>query len=825
MTSAKFSDKTFRFTFFRTMQKNWYFPALIMLVVSFITFLSGLGNEWFNHIDRFGGLKEQGLSFSSFVNDYHFILGSSAMRSEMYMAFMMLLAMATGIMIFRYMFSKKAVNVYYSLGISRRNMFLSKYLSGVTMFALSVLIPLAVDVVINIAVFGFSEKLLITALFWFFGTFISLVFAYSVSIAVCCRVGTIIEAIVYSGVFLITPVFLSYIAEFLFTYFLYGSPISEAEWIYNWSNGLAYGDGSFYHVMLYFAYNTMPFVNYFIFSYELHKTLSDWVTPDFAMFIPLLILTIAVSIIALLTYKKRKTEIAGFLGCDELIKGVSVFVISSAVVAFIIKELIEYTPDIAVFCICLTAIVFFIVYIFFEIITLHNIKRIVKSSWKYFVHLSAIVLIIVLFTSGLFGYSSRIPDAEDVESVSVTTGTGDVMMNYNELGMMKNYSGLDFADYYFLAGISFQGIVDGFTQPEDIEYITDIHEKFIDCKKLEVNHETLNAGYRKRVLPVSIDFRYKLKNGDVVERRYTVATDEIMQMLAELTETERYKELATEYIRKPVPEMMYNETFDEYYYSSNEIYDSGISTVTKEEVAGYAFSSERPFTFRGADVAIASPLFSNITYIPSLTEDSETKDNLLNAICKDIENDTLPLNYRTDSKILGYIIFDNFILDNENYDDITVRYQGGSVISRKITEPFKINVFGGEFKACAASRVAVPVYEDMSNTVDFLKTNGLESYLSEASEISKIRIWVPDEQSVADNDTYVCASMLWCGCWYNTDEVFSLIPGNATSITDENDIEKIASYCSMMTLVCYENNYAEVIFEDGSRTFAAIPVK
>ncbi len=822
MTSAKSSAKPFSFTFFRTMKKNWHFPALVCAVVSFLTLICGLFNEWTVYNYHPG---DYGKSFKDYISANHvYILGDTGMRQEFYMALMMLLAMATGIMIFRYMFSKKAVNVYYSLGISRKNMFLAKYLSGAFLLVLAVVIPLAIDVIANIAIFGSSKELWISVLFYFLGATLSILFAYSVSVAVCCRVGTIIEAIIYSAVFLVAPLIFSYVGEFFFSLIVYGSPIHENDWIYGWYHPEFYGSGETYYSQTGFVSNTVPFADVFYFSEYLSKSGPDMISPGYISLIPLAVLVVVTAVLALAAYKRRKTEIASFIGSDEVTKGISVFLIASLISCFTIRELIAYSPDIALFCICLTAVIFLIVYVFFDIITICSIKGILKTSWKYLVHMGVVAVCIIVFSTGFFGYSSRVPDFEDIESVSVSTGTGDIMMNYDKQTQIKSNSGSnDLADYYLLAGFDYHGIVDDFTDEEDIKYIMDIHEKFIDCKNLKVIDKTLNAGYGKRVLPVEINIIYEFKNGKRLERMFPVATDEIMQMLAELTKTERYKEIATEYIKRPLPVAEYNETFDEYYYSSSEIYPTG--SVTKEAVEGYAVSTEMPFSFRGSQVAFASPLLSNITYVPQLNGDSDLKDELLNAICADIENDNLPLNFRSDNEILGYIMFNKLYTGEEEYGYNNIRYQGGTAITSEMTEPVKINVFGGEFKVCYPERVCIPIYADMSNTINFLKVNGYTEYLKEAVEVSKIRIWVPDEQSAADENTYNGASMLWSGWWINTNETCLLVPGNAVSVTEKAEIEDVASNCTMMCFVCYETNYAEIIFEDGSRTFAAIPIK
>ena len=269
MTSAKSSVNPFRFTFFRTIKKNWHFPALTFAAVTFLTLICGIINEWMTYNDHFSG---EGKTFRDWVSVNNiYILGDSGMRSEAWMAFLMLLAMATGIMMFRYMFSKKAVNVYYSLGISRKNMFLAKYLSGAFLLVLAVLIPLIIDIILNLAFFGSCKELWISASFYFLGTTLSLLFAYSVSVAVCCRVGTIIEAIVYRGVFLVAPFVLSYICDFFFSTILYGSPIHENYWIYRWTNTDFYSTGESYYSRTGFSYNTVPFADVFYFRENLFR--------------------------------------------------------------------------------------------------------------------------------------------------------------------------------------------------------------------------------------------------------------------------------------------------------------------------------------------------------------------------------------------------------------------------------------------------------------------------------------------------------------------------------------------------------------------------
>ena len=54
--------------------------------------------------------------------------------------------LAMAICTFNFITSKKQVNVYYSLGITRTKLFLGKYLSGITLLAISTFIPLFITI-------------------------------------------------------------------------------------------------------------------------------------------------------------------------------------------------------------------------------------------------------------------------------------------------------------------------------------------------------------------------------------------------------------------------------------------------------------------------------------------------------------------------------------------------------------------------------------------------------------------------------------------------------------------------------------------------------
>ena len=67
-----------------------------------------------------------------------------------------LCGLAMAICTFNFITSKKQVNVYYSLGITRTKLFLGKYLSGASLLVASTFLPLFILLIMNLATLGFS---------------------------------------------------------------------------------------------------------------------------------------------------------------------------------------------------------------------------------------------------------------------------------------------------------------------------------------------------------------------------------------------------------------------------------------------------------------------------------------------------------------------------------------------------------------------------------------------------------------------------------------------------------------------------------------------
>lgn len=124
-----------------------------------------------------------------------------AQQSTFYYSFsllpigMIFCGMLTAIKSFYFILSKKQVNVYLSLGIKRNTMVTNRLVSGVTALFLSVFVPLFIIYITNIAAFGYNSHQ--TSLFLYFTSllFVCGLIGYSLISAMIVVSGNIFEAV------------------------------------------------------------------------------------------------------------------------------------------------------------------------------------------------------------------------------------------------------------------------------------------------------------------------------------------------------------------------------------------------------------------------------------------------------------------------------------------------------------------------------------------------------------------------------------------------------------------------------------------------------
>lgn len=152
-----------------------------------------------------------------------------------------------------------------------------------------------------------------------------------------------------------------------------------------------------------------------------------------------------------------------------------------------------------------------VVYLSFETITNRGFKNFSKSIVRCIVTIGvSVIIIFVLNNKWAFGASTRVPDVEDVESVTI-----------------------DFYGYPAVDGYYYTRTVVEYTSEEGIGIITDIHRDFIEnyeYRSGSFEYESqYGYGYYDRYYYTLV---YKLKNGLTMKRSFTLTEDTVIGLHA-----------------------------------------------------------------------------------------------------------------------------------------------------------------------------------------------------------------------------------------------------------------------------------------------------
>ncbi len=818
MTLKKSSADTFRFTFINTMKKNCLIPILV--------FVFNLVYQLFGPVSRFLNEKYSGaFGYGLEKSVYGFSNPNSDFFGVIFTAAMLLCPFILAVFTFKYMMNKSAVNVYYSLGVTRTSMFFGKFAAGVTMAVASQIIPLVAAMIANIALFGSTAELWRTFIYMLLNYTVLEIFVFAVTAATFSLVGTVIEGLVFSVLYFVSPIVLTAYIEFLFKHFLVGHIQNTAPWVTGTGNYQILGEGilkaSRIDVVNYVLdFLTFPYSSDMRIRYSLVEGPYDWNVLDYRPFIIWTIITVAVVLLGWLAFKKRKVEIAGFMGSNPKATFAGVFIVATFLSSTLLPELIstDFTIGKTTLAV-LTVIIFAIVYFVVDAISLRSIKKMGKTLWKLPLHLAIYSLGIIIFATGFFGFKTRIPAVDKIESVSIRTNTGDMMIGPDNVGY-RDYYFYGYDEYYLPAVLSVSEerdfrLIGGFTDAEDIQRAIDVHRMLIDCSGTSVYEESLSKPYGERVRPVSITIVYHLKNGKTLQRNYSVANDEILCKLAEFTETDRYKELVLKPYKDGSEYIVEGENPEEEFHLDLNHY----MTVFSDNY----------------QVGFASPNLTRITPMPENELNTGLKSDILNAIGKDVEAGTLPLNYKSDSKIIGYIVFKNYTdVSKEYYIDISENsfdVDGEPAVDAEVIYVDKmVSEEETVFSMVSEEGFSIPVYENMANTVKYINDNGYAEYFVNEKTPYAVKLWDGVSGVVSDNYyQFNSKTMLFNGTVYYppVDEQYgeaASMPENAQVITQNPElIAEYESRARMLYLTCYNGVYAQFLFEDGTSTFAYIP--
>lgn len=770
MTSKKYSADVFRHTFFNSLKSA--LPAALVTFFSALALTSGL---LLMHIKE-GGVNyvwnfeiDEGISFF-FLNIIIIMSGT-----------------AIGMILYYYMLAKAPSNVLFSVPQSRTSMFLSKHLAGTLLCAFSTVIPILICGLLNSISFGNSIGIWKTALYISLSLFASMMFMFTLSAFVCCVVGSTVEA-GYIAAFMLLPIALKMAFQNLASDVLYGSPYQNSmlglydSWILiqNDINSSPVVERVFPFVS--FESYLMPIMFGNIKNVSRVRTLLDFnfdYANSFKRVLIFLAFTALIAIIACVIYNRRKAEKAGFLGASKLTTNAAIFSVS-LLLSGLVSGLVStdgYEAGIEKGMFLIFAVISLLVFAIVELFVLRSFKQLLKNLWMLAIHWGIVGVALLVVTLGLFGYSSKLPEADEVKSAAITTETGDLFTVPLGGGSEMSYNVNADAALRYEFQKAHHALMGDFTKKEDIEKIVNIHKLLIQLKGKSVTNETFYAADGERLMNASVRVSYTLKNGKVMNRMYTYASDTVLRELAELTKTDNYKEYVTERL-----------TGEKNYISMGN-YNQFYNDETK--------------------IALASPDFTQLTALPDYTN-GDSRQVLLSAVAQDIKDDRLPLDMSPTSDLLGYIVL-YMSLDEE---------KGVSLL----------DVFS------QSTNLKIPVYSGMTNTVAVMKTSGLLESFESTKQPVEMRVCRYNAENSTDTVLYGNYTVnLFSGriCVdpsegnemvdYKSESQLPVFPSDYETVTDK---EKIAEYTNAMRMYCpltESGSYVILRYDDNTYVCGYVP--
>lgn len=786
---------TFWFSVAHAMKKNFILP-LMTFAVSMFFYLSNFCWDKINEAKEAAEIRGQDVlkmmrdAYEVFIFDSE----QAAYNPLFYIfpALLVVISILLGVLLFRFVTNKKTVNVYYSLGIKRADLYTARLLAGVFMMLAAVLVPLAVSLGLNLHYFGSSVMLWRTFLFYAVHNVICVLAGLTISAAVSSCVGTVVESLGFSAVLAAFPSVVTMCVNYSVPAILNGAPGITYYDIYPSSS--SYGgmhldmtDSTMFgriisHINL-LMLNRISFINSSSVEAMTKEAAKKWAAPSLTPYILWAVLIAAFFVFGLFMFKRRKAEICGFPGRSAVLNFVLCMIASFGAASLIIY-FIAYTSQISRWImIALVIVAAFLVFVILDVI-LHLSFKVLKKDWKIgLVHVGLMAAFLLSLYTGFFGYSSRVPDVQSIESASISAPNA-LMGSYKlgnglQSGYNSNlyYFGEDgLKDYYYVGNRS-NSLVEDFKDKDDINTVREIHKAMIKAGNInEMNCDPDN--YSKRATSQKVIIKYKLKNGRELVRVYNYVPLTDYPTLYTLEDTKNW----------------------------NSKIKNELLNIDSENVIPIVFSAQM-------DNRIAV--------------DEELTAGLARAIYNDISTLSSDKFLSSNAKYLGSVAF---YVNREQREDYSIyessEYVNATSMEDEITEEEEPlsrqetvdnlairDNSQGKYLALGDYSV-IPITEEMTNTISFLKAHGLYEKLSDESPIVSVRVkdMGHSTDSVQARYGYGYSSPIFNAFWddgkskavsktdstgytyqvsnYNSGD---FMPKDAVTITNKTIVEKLAA--------------------------------
>ena len=795
---------------FRNACRKSCFIPIITFVILFFSTISNFIYEKYTRLSVSSG-EELEMAKNRLGFFWNFI-GSSSEAQLISVLFVFAGALAA-IVLFSFVLSKKHCNVVFSHGLSRRKIFLANYLGGIVPFYAAIIIEAFCELLSSFSV-GFAPTApLIKIALYFVLSFMGIyTLAFTVTSTAIAFSGNIVE----SGVFTLIIGFFPYTCNMFF------SAMSELFTL--GSTGVYSGKWNIFNPFLYMLdflknaeYVTDDLENYFMLMANKEPFYKLAIT-DFSGIITDFVFAGIVFAIAFLMFEKRKNEISGTFGrakgLNEICGAISGFYAVTLALYVMKMDYVSYgNGNVLTFLIALLS--FVIGYFIFKMIFGHKrrlvIKRMFRSIPAYGV---AFAIVTVIFSTGLFGYSSAIPNADEVEEITFSVSTVNpysVANDYNGIHREENYGyapmqRMNSRTYYGITDTLLQGYGDTWSLyptfttsvSEEIEKLIEIHKSFVKSGKIR-NTASTACG-------TNFEITYTLKNGDTVKRYYTETTEDNAKAILGLSDSSDVKAAVGNYFYNP-------ESDEKEYYAST-------------------------------DVATGDYFFLYSKDLKKCHRCDTVTDELKKAITADLNaqsaNDVFFHKPEDELGVIGFGVPSYDIIDEgayyNEYGELIDEETGEVIDFEKAVEEKIIELGTDPDVSISLSSMKIQnivITKDMKNTIKYLTDKGFMKYFNSeisANDVQKIKLATKSESVNKDNSDMLplfSAGYSTAADVRNSDLLFEMAGKDAynlhyfskyvnNEITNKSTIQKVLDNSFLYGYCGNDYRVVEVTYVDGS---------
>ena len=586
---------------FITAVKGSYVPSLISFIALFLAFV--VVNPLF-----FG--PSYAPSIDAHRANYIFSLYDPAL-SPFIVGIIICTSAICALLTFMFLYKTNMVTLYFSLGLSRKKLFVTRYLAGITMSIAPILLIMLVALVTNVLVLGTSMELITAFSYLLLGFVVLSVLAFAITSLMCTLCGTLVEGILLSAFGLggISLLILGF--NFMMNLFLFGNAYGVFSYTYQ---------PSIQQNIIHLTTAVNPLM-YFLNDARIYSLLRlDHVTETLPVALPKisgttvtswLIIGILLSILAINFFERRKAEITGVAGANKFGS-----FICTVIPTYFFFSLTLWVADpfvSRVAALLLATIIGLVVYVIIALGFRHFPFR--NDVFKLPTVLAICFLSIAVLSTGGMGFSSRLPVVEDIERVYVSyKGSPDYQTSIGSGGTSGD------GTYYF-------GVRDlEYTSKSDINRVLDIHQAIIEYGEKPVSGEAIVESPADYTIESEIVINYTLHDGGEFIRYYPATSLSNLMLVLSLDNTDFMK--------------------------------ASISQAFQEDNASSVFTS--------GEIVLTDIFYkTEFNYEPN----AGARSRLLDALRTDVSRQTVQQRYFPDSSALGVIVFtDNDYFNARHHD-------------------------------------------------------------------------------------------------------------------------------------------------------------